>query len=120
MLKLNEERKILPCALAEYEVTERGRLLSARVKELEDLQEEKKQVNAKLKDQIDSTTKEVKRLATIVKNGVENRVVTVLHRLDEKEKAVESIRMDTGEVIYVRPATPQELQIRLFDEEVLQ
>ncbi len=115
MLKISEEKKLLPCALTEFEVTERGRLLSGMVKELEEVQEEKKAVNARFKTRIDSTTSEVQRLATIVQTGIENRMVTVHYRLNAKDQTVESIRMDTGEVIYVRPATAHELQIELFE-----
>jgi hypothetical protein len=120
MLKISEEKKLLPCVLTEYEVTERGRLLSGVVKDLEEIQEEKKQANARFKARIDSVTNEVQRLATVVKSGIESRMITVSNRLNAKDKTVESIRMDTGEVIYVRPATAHELQIELFDNEVLQ
>lgn len=115
MLKISEEKKLLPCVLTEYEVTERGRLLSGVVKDLEEIQEEKKQANARFKARIDSVTNEVQRLATVVKSGIESRMITVSNRLNAKDKTVESIRMDTGEVIYVRPATAHELQIELFE-----
>jgi len=63
------------------------------------------------------TEEEIGVLARKIQNGYEFRDVDCEIQFLENEKAVQIVRLDTGQVIEKRAMTPDELQKHLFEEE---
>ena len=113
----------LPCKLTKREVYQRGREMARTSIELARHEAEAKEQIAELKAKAKELDKEHKRLARIVDSGEENRLVDCYQRayVDQPNQRfeVETVRIDTGEVVRVRPMDPNErndaLQGTLFE-----
>lgn len=110
----------LPVQLTRDEVRERGVELAQLVEKLRAAEANKKAVSKSLKDDIDEIRKDVLWMKDVVRHGRELRLVPVAERVKLEGRTVETIRMDTEEVVASRPMTETEVeeaqQGRLFIE----
>jgi len=98
----------LPCQLTERERTDRGRQLARKSVELTRHEDFAKDEKKKLADVEKKLTKETKKLARIVDSGEEHRLVECYHSPNKERFEIDTVRIDTGEVVRSRPMDPSE------------
>ena len=104
--------EILPCDLTEAELLARGDE-AARLQDDRDRAEAARDAaNKASKAAIQGIEEQQHELLRQVRNKTERRDVEVIDR--RNEGAMETIRLDTSELVRSRPLTPEELQITLF------
>lgn len=104
----------LKCTLTEKEIKESGFNLALSSSKINDLEAQKKSFNDQIKADISAAEAEIQRLALMIQNGYEYRMVEVEEEIDPLERCVMIIRTDTGEMVRVRPLKPEEMQGDLF------
>lgn len=113
------ETKELSCTLTEEERADRGQTLARKRLEANELREEAKESAKGFKERVDALDGEIDELAAAVDSGKEKRVVGVQQRSDIRRYCVETIRIDTLEVLETRAMRKEEIeeatQGRLFD-----
>lgn len=118
-MKKHETRRLLT-PLTEEERLQRSDELAKLVTKLADLEEEKKKKAREFKEEIDELKVSLHNLTQVVKTRLEEREVEVTTAAVLGREVMEVMRLDTGEVIFTRPLTPNEIvsarQGRLFDE----
>lgn len=100
----------LICVLSDDEVAARAQLLARGITDLRKVQLEKTLANAGFKSRLDGLESRVEDLAHQVATRSEKRDVEVEVRKDDLRYVVEKIRLDTGEVIFNRPMTTDEVK----------
>lgn len=110
---LTTRRELLPVQLTDDEVRERGRELAQRIQARAAEAAEQKRLKEAMKEALMRLDEQIADLSHRVKSGIEERFVDVQDRLVDGR--VETIRMDTGEVLRTRTATDAERQIGLFE-----
>lgn len=126
MAKKKEEKVItrrLPCDLTVNETLQKGEQLShcdLRVEELESQMEIVKSDMKCLKDEVSSERAKQRKLAHEIQSQSEERPVECSKHWDYDAKRIGIVRMDTGEVVEVRPMSSGEIDIAeqqdLFDK----
>jgi protein-disulfide isomerase len=101
--------------LTENEKKARGDSLARKLAEIDSITEQRKEVAAKLKSQIDGIKLEIKQLGHTLLTGYEYRDTECVVIMDYKRNVVEVSRLDTGEIIRSRTMTVPERQ-RDFEE----
>ncbi len=99
------ESRFLRVPLTEDEQRERGQQLARAFQELGDAETTHKTEKDRMKDVEGRIAGHISKLATIVREGFEERSVPVEMRIDVGLGMVEEIRTDTGEVVRTREAT---------------
>jgi len=101
------------CPLTREEVETRAaelvRLMSERDQIESDLDEVKKEAKAK----VDVLEKRIGALAGEVRTKTSYRDTIVIDRLDSEGLTIETVDVDTGEIVSMRPAAPHERQLTL-------
>lgn len=100
----------LPCALEPQELVLKSKQLAQLLCDQANVELEKKDANAEFKSRLDDIDKRLSALGLEVRTGREHREVPCIERADYAENRVEIIRMDTGEVIRMRPLEKYERQ----------
>lgn len=108
----------LPVRLTEQELIIKGNELSVCVQELAETEMQKKTALSGFKDEIDKTSELIERLAKIVREKKEYREVEVTDRRNEERMTMDTIRLDTGEVVSYRELKGHERNLGLFPSEV--
>jgi hypothetical protein len=103
----------LPVTLTRQECTERAAELARWINKQEVAESGKKVASALYKGQIDEADGEISRMARIVREEKEPRMVKCIPRTNWGRKLMETIRLDTNIVIASRPLTATEYQQRL-------
>ena len=101
----------LPCLLSEDELRQRGEELARMVGERDDLEAERAAASKEAKDTIGRLELRLAQLASEVRARTVYRDVTVHAVANFQTKALEWIRLDTGEVVRQRPLSFEELQL---------
>jgi aconitase A len=108
----------LKCHLSTDEIHERESRLVEQTRERGEREEALEHWKGKKRDEqklyegeIMSLAAKLTRLAKVIQEKEEARPVEVRHFL--KDANVTTVRMDTGEIVTSRPATPEELQMPL-------
>jgi len=115
---MEQTTEYLKCILTEAEIKEAGAALARRYSEITNLEEQKKSVTSDFKAKIDAATAEASLLARQIQNGYEFRQIDCEIQRVWEDKTVQTIRLDTGEIVKTRPMTADELQDRLaFNEQ---
>jgi hypothetical protein len=112
------QQEYLKYQFTEPELKERATQLARECRELEDIENEKKQVMSDFKAKIDGHQAKISGLSNNINNGYEYRYIdceVVLNQPIDGEKQI--IRKDTGELVKQEAMTPQELQEELPLEE---
>lgn len=100
----------LPVKLTNEEVRLRGKRLAALQAEIASLETKKKAAADDFKSQIGERETEMSRLTREINEERELRDVQVTEEKNWELGEVHLIRLDTGEVVEIRPMTPQELK----------
>ena len=108
----------LPVILTEQELIIKGNELSIQVEELADIESRKKSAMSGFKDEIESSELAISRLAKIVREKKEYREVEVTERRNEERMTMDTVRLDTGEVVSYRELQGHERNLKLFPQEV--
>ncbi len=104
----------LPCKLTNDEVRRKGEELALERKKHREVADEAKASAARFKADLKAIDEKIDDLAEQVRSRRETREVEVIERKDMDIAMVETIRVDTGEVIRSRAMTLNERQIHLF------
>lgn len=102
--------RMLPVQLTEADLKERGEELAAKVVQLVELKEQKKEEAKAAKERIDALEAQIVALSGVVRAKQEPRAVEVKEVPDVHRKVMEVVRLDTGKVIESRALTPLELE----------
>jgi uncharacterized phage infection (PIP) family protein YhgE len=111
--KKEKETKILPVELTNEQIKERGEALAKVTKELDDTSAEAKQSAAGYREQLGGLHAEATRLAHVIESGVEDQDVEVKTEKDYDRGTIETVRIDTGEVLLTEQMTEEERQQQL-------
>jgi hypothetical protein len=101
----------LPCKLTREEVARYGEMLAAKLSEIDRVEEEKKIKVAEYAAQVKALEADVGRFSAAIKAKEELRPVDVFDRF--VAGTMQTVRIDTGAVVTVRPATAQERQLSI-------
>ena len=107
------ELRLLPVTLSRGELADRAAELARVVEERGTLDLLRKVDAARWRFKLGAVAEAVERLAHVVASGAEDRETEVTAWLEGTDRIV--LRLDTGDEIERRPATPEELQTRLFE-----
>jgi hypothetical protein len=107
--------KLLPVKLTEDELAMRRDELADGVLIRKAKAEEAREVAGDYRDEIKDIDQDIARLARTVRDKTEERMVPVREEANHERGAVETIRLDTGEVCAARLMEPHERQVRLFE-----
>jgi hypothetical protein len=109
---MNDDRTLtsreLPCKISRDEAARYGQLLSAKVRERDLVDEERRSKASEYTARMKAISAEITRLAVAVDKGEEIRPVDCYTEFHAG--TIRTIRVDTGEVVTVRPATQAERQ----------
>jgi hypothetical protein len=108
----------LPVKLSEQELIIKGNELSVHIQELDVVELQKKTANSGFKDEIDKLTEKVSALAKIVREKKEYREVETEDQKNMERMTMDTIRLDTGEVVSYRELKGHERNLGLFPAEV--
>ena len=111
--KSRTETRNLPCELSEGELKERGFQLAKVVQDIAAETTRQGDQEAQMKATLAALGGQKARLASAVARREEFRDVMVDIYFDLDDKTVETVRQDTGEVIFTRPMTDEERQMDL-------
>ncbi len=104
----------LPVILTETELILKGHELAEDLQELADIELRKKTAMNGFKEEIESIEVKVSDLARIVREGKEYREVEVKEERDEERMVMNTIRLDTGEIVKYRELQGHERNLKLF------
>jgi hypothetical protein len=108
----------LPVPLTEGELIIKGNELSIQVEDLADIETRKKTAMSAFKEEIDTAEAVIAKLAKIVREKKEYREVEVTERRNEDRMTMDTIRLDTGDVVSYRELRGHERNLGLFPQEV--
>jgi hypothetical protein len=114
------ETKLLPVKLGNDELLIRGRELADACADLADIEGRKKTAAAAFKEEIEAADALIARLSRIVKDKAEYREVEVREVRNEERMTMDTIRLDTGEVVGSRALQGHERNLSLFPAAVAQ
>jgi hypothetical protein len=112
------QQEYLKYQFTELELKEKATQLARECREMEEVENEKKQINSDLKSKLDGHQAKISNLSNNINNGYEYRYIdceVVLNKPIDGEKQI--IRKDTGELVKQEAMTPSELQEELPLEE---
>lgn len=102
--------KLLPCKLTEVEKVTRGRELTSRMEDRDQVQMLADEAKAEFKSQIQGHEAVIDQLKRIVLDGSERREIECMYHKDFENNTVLTIRTDTGEEVDSRRMTQEERQ----------
>ena len=113
------EIRNLPVRLTEEELQRKGQELSEVIEKHAEIDSERAGIAKQFKDKLETLDDKARELAKQIRTKTEERPVEVHQRKDQLNATVDLYRTDTGEVVYSRPMTAEELaearQLRLLD-----
>jgi len=104
----------LPVKLSEQELIIKGNELSVHIQDLDVVELQKKTANSGFKDEIDKLTEKISGLAKIVREKKEYREVEVADQKNMDRMTMDTVRLDTGEVVSYRELKGHERNLGLF------
>ena len=110
-------QEMLRCALTDEEVATRADRCARVVKERDEAETTRKNVNKAMKKAIDDLDLEIRALAYEVRDRAAYREVNCLDRENHEAGTMETVRLDTGEVVRDRPLTAAERQLSILPPE---
>lgn len=113
---MNPNTMSLPVRLTDLELLAKAKELAAKLAESDDVESRKKLAVAECKAKADRLGDEISDLAQTLRTGKEAREVEVQETRDNLARTIETVRIDTGEVVSSRAMTIHELQRPLFDQ----
>jgi hypothetical protein len=110
-------QETLKVIITEDEKKQIGQDLAKLNLHVSDLERDKADIVKRFAADISSAKLDIDKKSTILFNGYDYRQVDVIAEENIKKKEVKDIRLDTGEIIRVRPMNEKELQNNLFVED---
>jgi hypothetical protein len=104
------ESKTLPVKLTERELRERGDSLASVIQDLNTEEHRQVDIKAQMKARVSELDARKTQLAITISRREEDRDVTIEVWHDYERVRVYAVRRDTGEEIYSRSMTPEEMQ----------
>lgn len=105
----------LPCMLTDEEVQSRGRMLGETIWSIDETNTARTEAMKKFKERLVGLNEQQRKLARIIRNRVEPRMVHCAVRFHMPCEGMKRIvRMDTGEVVREEQMTDSEKQLNLF------
>ena len=111
----DKEIRNLKCDLRKDEVNSRGEQVAILVGESADLEQARKDANDTAKKENQRCESSITRLSRQVRERAEWRDVECAWERDDADQTMRLVRTDTGEVVWHRPLTSDEKQIRMFE-----
>jgi hypothetical protein len=108
----------LRCELTEWEVADRAANMARSVFAREEAEIERELANKAAKEVIKALDARVSSLAREVRERAVYRLVDCVEQRNEIESMIETIRLDTSEIVRARPMTAEEKQLGLFPKQV--
>jgi hypothetical protein len=108
----------LPVILTEPELILKGEELAQQVHDLAGVESRKKAANSAFKEEIESLEIKIASVARIVRERREYREVEVKDVRDEERMLMNTVRLDTGEVVSYRDLKGHERNLKLFPASV--
>lgn len=112
-----KEKQQLPVLLSAADIADRQVKLAKAQKKLDGLKDERKAANKEFNVDIRELGSEMSVLARAALDGIEDREVKVEVRHFDKTNTVETVRLDTNEVVTSRAQTDAEMQHDMFGDE---
>lgn len=106
-------KREMKCVLTKDELLERGEAVGRESTALADAQERKKDVTKQLSADVERHRVELARLGQELANGYVYRTIDCVEAFDYAAGKVTITRLDTGEVVEVRPIKEEERQSEL-------
>jgi hypothetical protein len=100
--------------LTEIEIAEKGKELADKVREYDQVDNERKDVSRDYGDQLKALDAVIQKLAKEVKEGNQIHEVPCYERPNYVDKAVEAVNEETGDVLDSRPMTEEEKQMPMW------
>lgn len=107
-------KKSLKYTFTQAEILELGSDLAREYAARTEAEANKKEVDAQLKAEIESHAAKAESLSRKLNNGYEYRDVECNEIFDYVQKTLSLERLDTGEIIYIRQLSVEELQSSLL------
>ena len=114
--KEKQEQERLKVVLTEDEIRITADMLAERIKRKEAKEDEKKDVIARYKNELDILESEIHLLASTVREKAEYRMVDIQTNCDYQRGTITVMRLDTGEIIRTRVMTAVERQMEFADK----
>lgn len=111
------EYRNLKCDLTKDEVNSRAEQVSILIGERDQMETKRKTVDGAAKEEIKSCDGDIGQLARQVRERAEYRDVECLWENDGLTMAL--VRKDVGEIVWERPLTDSERQVKMFPAEVV-
>lgn len=114
-VKLTER---LRCVFSDDEQVEHGKLIARAAQKWSELEQQKKEIDAQIKGEIEQQKSIVQRLSSAISMGYEYRDVETHFVMDTPSPGTKTVvRVDTGEVLRTEPMTSSEKQgVLSFDQ----
>ena len=117
-VEVKESTRSLPVKLTDDEVLALGRRIAELMEQRQSAEALRKSQQKKLKSEIEELDKEIEDKRCAIRSCEERRLVEVELHFDYQRGIVETIRIDTGESVSIRPMDDEERQMGLrFDQE---
>lgn len=113
---LRTQTRSLPCKLTDDEVRNAGGELAAVVQDIATEKERQKDVGAQMKARLAELQSRQTQLAIKVSRREEFREVRVEYEINDGADIVTERRLDTGDIMTIRPARDDERQLALGGE----
>lgn len=110
---LKTENRSLPCKLTDEELRKAGGELAAVLDDIDTEEKGQEDEKAQMKARLTELKSRQKQLAIKVRRGEEYRQVPVAYEISEGADIVTERRLDTNEVMIIRPARDDERQLAL-------
>ncbi len=105
---------LLKCDLTDAEIADTARDLARANSQKKSIEDQKKEVDAQLKADIAAQDSIIGRLSALINTGHEYRNIECRIELDTPESGKKTIiRLDTGEIVNVKPMTDEDRQMAL-------
>jgi len=108
--------QMLPVKLTDDELLQKGEELADAHEELVEANGELKKNQDYLKNRIKGIQADISDLIRALKNKTEDREVDCEERPDYESGNMQTVRLDTGEVVYTRPLIDSEKQMQIDDD----
>lgn len=113
-IAVGKTERTVGVVLTDDERRERGLAMATAQEQLNGFEEKKAEMSAHYNAEIKTEKAVLRKLATVVRSGVEYREIECnIYLRNDGSGIVDIIRPDTGEVVGTREATPVELQSEL-------
>lgn len=110
-IKIVDDTQHVMCELTEHELVEQARIMIEALDEAQREQESLKSMQSAIKARVDAAREVAEEAKTLVRRGKQERIIAVQQIHNWADMQVYTRRLDTGEIIGVRPMANWEKQM---------